>query len=71
MERIPRLRDGSLVQHRGANYGIGRVIAVIRDEEYRIQVIRVEWPYEHGIKEHLRKALIEFVPAAHVGEEDW
>lgn len=55
------MREGMYVRTRNPDMGIGTVIAVIRDEG--LEVIRVQWKYEYGIREHLRKDLSIFVPA--------
>lgn len=55
------MRDGMHVRHRIKEMGIGTIIAVIHDEG--MEVVRVQWSYEHGIKEHVKSELSIFIPA--------
>lgn len=45
--------EGGRVVHRTQNFGIGKVLAIIQDRDEGIEVVRVEWPYDVGIREHI------------------
>lgn len=55
------IREGTRVVHRREKYGLGTVIAIIRDEESRLTIARVQWGYEYGMREHLLHTLVGYV----------